>query len=237
MDLSKLNGICRFLSLKRRFFTYPNCCDPASSPSICYAVTASDEAAEVLLILNQLKKCIREKDEILVLLDSSSLTPQVESVIDANKCAIDKLIRYPLEKDFAKFKNHIIEHTDKDYIFQIDADELISPLLIEKLPSFLSVNCDVEMFRIARINLLIDDDKPLIAWDKLPAVNKDEYINFPDYQYRIFKNKTKVRWIRSLHEILSGYKSYSYLPSDRELCLLHSKHASKHAKRWWNKKK
>lgn len=237
MIRAKLNGICRFFSLKRRFFTFPISGESTKFPSICYAVTASDEENELSLLLNQLSKHIRVEDEILLLLDSSSVTQQVRNVVEAYRTIINTLIEYPLERDFAKFKNHIIQHTDKDYIFQIDADELLSPLLIANLPSYLSSNSDVEMFRVARINLLIDDDKPLIAWEQLSSVDEKEYINFPDYQYRIFKNGTQVRWIRSLHEILSGYKTYSYLPKEKTLCLLHSKHASKHASRWWNNKK
>ena len=85
------------------------------------------------------------------------------------------------------------------------------------------------------VNLLYYNHQERLALDADKA--EEEYINFPDYQYRIFKNKTQVRWIRSLHEILSGYKTYSYLPKDKALCLLHSKHASKHTSRWWNKKK
>lgn len=237
MNLSKLNGIFRFLSLKRRFFTFPCRGVSAQLPSICYAVTASDEEEELSLLLNQLSRYVRAEDEILLLLDSSSVTSQVKAVVDSYRDKIDTLIESPLEQDFARFKNHIIAHTEKDYIFQIDADELLSPYLIENLPSYLWANADVEMFRIARINLLIDDDKPLITWHELSSVKEEDYINFPDYQYRIFKNKTQVRWIRSLHEILSGYKTYSYLPKDKALSLLHSKHASKHTSRWWNKKK
>ncbi|MBR4971237.1 MAG: hypothetical protein IKY58_05620, partial [Paludibacteraceae bacterium] len=91
-------------------------------------------------------------------------------------------------------------------------------------------------FRVARINLLIDDEMSLIDWEDLPSVSEREYIHFPDYQYRVLKNNTNVRWIRSLHEILTGFRSYSYLPKDKEYCLLHCKRASKHTKRWWNNK-
>lgn len=236
MCLALWNGIFRFFSMKRRFFSFPNSDTQSSVPTICYAVTASDESVELQTLLNQLFKHKRNEDEILLLLDASATTKDVRRVVEIEKSKIDTMIEFPLNRDFASFKNHIIDHTRKDYIFQIDADELISPFLINSLPYFLAANREVEMFRVARINLLIDDEMSLIDWEDLPSVSEREYIHFPDYQYRVLKNNTNVRWIRSLHEILTGFRSYSYLPKDKEYCLLHCKRASKHTKRWWNNK-
>jgi hypothetical protein len=37
-------------------------------------------------------------------------------------------------------------------------------------------------------------------------------INFPDRQFRIFKNNKKIFWKNSVHEVLYGWKEMSNLP-------------------------
>ena len=39
-----------------------------------------------------------------------------------------KVIGFPLNKDFKSFKNNLKSHCSKDYIFQIDADEIPADL-------------------------------------------------------------------------------------------------------------
>jgi hypothetical protein len=48
-------------------------------------------------------------------------------------------------------------------------------------------------------------------------------INFPDYQWRIYKNIPSIKWINKVHERLDGFKIYSTLPAQDEFCLLHPK--------------
>ncbi len=48
-------------------------------------------------------------------------------------------------------------------------------------------------------------------------------INFPDYQWRIYKNIPTIKWINKVHERLNGFKIYSTLPPLDEFCLLHPK--------------
>jgi hypothetical protein len=49
------------------------------------------------------------------------------------------------------------------------------------------------------------------------------FINFPDYQWRIYKNDSKIVWVNKVHERLSGFKTYAALPEYVEYCLLHHK--------------
>ena len=54
-------------------------------------------------------------------------------------------------------------------------------------------------------------------------VNNQGWINFPDPQFRIYKNNRKIKWKNKVHEVLDGYKTISHLPTDEEWCLIHEK--------------
>ena len=49
------------------------------------------------------------------------------------------------------------------------------------------------------------------------------WINFPDYQARIFRNQKHIKWIKEVHEVIDGAKTYAHLPPQEELTLKHEK--------------
>ena len=54
-------------------------------------------------------------------------------------------------------------------------------------------------------------------------ISEKNWVNYPDYQARVFANKKEIRWERPLHEVIRGYKTYSHLPPFEELSLYHPK--------------
>jgi len=48
-------------------------------------------------------------------------------------------------------------------------------------------------------------------------------VNYPDYQWRIYRNIERIRWIRPLHEIISGAHVTAELPKEVELSIIHDK--------------
>jgi glycosyltransferase involved in cell wall biosynthesis len=183
-------------------------------PSISYAVTACNEHRELSLLLEVLRNNIRQEDEIVVLLDSNA-TKEIRTI--ANKYTM-----HPLNGDFATFKNHLSKFCTKDYIFQIDADEYPHPHLIANLADILQHNQTIDVFLIPRINTvsgLTEEHIQKWRWN----VNDKGWVNFPDYQWRIWKNGKGIHWINKVHERLNGFKEYSLLPQSEEYCLFHPK--------------
>ena len=183
-------------------------------PSISYAITACNEHRELSFLLDILRNNIRQEDEIVIQLDSNA----TQEVRDIAK----DYIEFPLNKDFASFKNNLSKHCSKDFIFQIDADEYIHPWFIESLPKILDYNSTVEVLLVPRINTvsgLTDAHIQKWGWN----VNDKGWVNFPDYQWRIWKNNGKIRWINKVHERLDGFKEFSPLPQMEEYCLFHPK--------------
>ena len=183
-------------------------------PSISYAITACNEHRELSFLLDILRNNIRQEDEIVIQLDSNA----TQEVRDVAK----EYVEFPLNKDFASFKNNLTKHCSKEFIFQIDADEYIHPWFIESLPKILVYNPTVEVLLVPRINTvsgLTDGHIKKWGWN----VNEKGWVNFPDYQWRIWKNNNKIKWINKVHERLDGFKEFSPLPQMEEYCLFHPK--------------
>jgi hypothetical protein len=85
----------------------------------------------------------------------------------------------------------------------------------------LSANSQVDVYLVPRINTVSGITEEHIQkwrWNV-----EGERINFPDYQWRIYKNKPEIQWVNKVHERLDGFKVYSMLPAQDDFCLLHPK--------------
>ena len=86
---------------------------------ISYTITVSTEDAELNVLLHYLIGKISETDEIVLQMDSTTVTEAVKDVIEKHKEKIKNLtvIDFPLNKDFASFKNNLKQYCTKEWIF------------------------------------------------------------------------------------------------------------------------
>jgi len=189
--------------------------------TISYAITACNEHVELDRLLEMLTNSIRLEDEIVIQLDKTA-TAEVRSVcFDFGRPNL-RVVEYPLNNDFASFKNNLSKECLKDYIFQIDADEYPHEHLVLSLDDIVSYNQTIDVFLVPRINTVSGLTQEHInkwRWQ----VNENDWVNFPDYQWRIWKNKKGIHWINKVHERLNGFSQYSLLPQMEEYCLFHPK--------------
>ena len=54
-------------------------------------------------------------------------------------------------------------------------------------------------------------------------MNEKGWVNFPDYQGRVWRNRPNIRWKNKVHEVLEGYKDYSFFPREEDFCFYHPK--------------
>jgi glycosyltransferase involved in cell wall biosynthesis len=182
-------------------------------PSISYAITAHNEHIELDRLLEQLDRNIQDIDEVVIQLDTTA-TPEVEEV--CYKYPAFTLIQFPLNNDFASFKNNLKNKCNRDYIFQIDADEYLSDQLIEWLPIILEANNEVEMFSVPRVNTVEGlTEQHIKQWGWY--VDEKGWVNYPDYQDRIFKNKPEIYWVNKVHEKIVGAMLISKMPYGLDL--------------------
>lgn len=192
---------------------------------ISYAITVCNELEEVSRLLNFLHQHKRPNDEICVLLDKPKASQELlNELYYWSSKGIIILKESTFQGHFADWKNELTAMCSGDYIFQIDADELPNENLIELLPSVLENNVDVVL--VPRVNLvegITPQHIQMWGWKQ----NEKGWIQWPDPQWRIFKNTHDIKWKNKLHEVLDGYKTYANLPELEEYALYHYKHISR----------
>ena len=186
---------------------------------ISYAITVCNEANEIKKLIPILLKGKREEDEIVVLFDKQNGTAEVWSYLQEQNI---KSEAKSFKHHFADWKNYLTSLCSGDYIFQIDADEFPHDILLEKLPSILESNPDNEVYLTPRVNTvtgLTQEHVTKWRWN----VDEEDRVNWPDYQWRIWKNKPEIKWVNKVHERLEGFKTYAPIPALHDLALQHPK--------------
>tara|TARA_A100001015_G_scaffold107179_1_gene118910 strand:+ start:380 stop:1012 length:633 start_codon:yes stop_codon:yes gene_type:complete len=193
---------------------------------ISFAITAYNEHEELQVLLNQLEQIAKSDDEIVIQLDSKA-TPEVLSLVDqfinkdfiftVKKCIFD------LNNHFADFKNNLKSYCTKDWVFQIDADETLSETFSRVIHEVLDANDGIDLIAVPRVNIVKGlEQNDITQWHW--QVNSQGWVNWPDPQHRIFRNKPEVKWVNKVHEQIVGWKTYAELPSeDDSYALYHIK--------------
>ena len=200
--------------------------------NITYAVTVCNELKEITELINFLHPKIQKDDEILIQYDSESVTSQVKDyliILSQLHNSNIKVISFPLNNDFASFKNNLKNNANGMFIFQIDADEIPSDYLIENIKEFIEYNKDVDLFFVPRVNTVEGLTKEHIKKWKW-QVDENGWVNFPDYQTRIYRRTSEIEWQGKVHERIIGYNTLSVLPSEEQYCLYHHKQIDRQEK-------
>ena len=199
--------------------------------SISYAITVCNELTEIIRLVDALKDKLKESDEIVIQYDEGNVTQEVTDYLNVIKnLHKDNLtiIGFPLNKDFASYKNNLKSHCKGDYIFQIDADEVPNEYLIDNIHDILESNA-VDLIYLPRVNTvkgLTDEHIQKWRWN----VNEQGWVNWPDYQTRIYKNTSDIVWMNKVHERITGYDNFSNFPAMEEFSLYHHKEIERQEK-------
>jgi len=189
---------------------------------ISYAITVCNEFDEIQKLILFLLENKRVEDEIVILYDINNGHEGIEQFLK-EKSTNKEISWLPGEFNghFADWKNKLTSLCTGDYIYQIDADEMVNEYVLRLLPQVLEQN-DVDVLMVSRINTVNGlTQQHIDKWGW--RVNDQGWINFPDPQFRIYKNNGKIKWKNKVHEVLDGYKTISHLPTDKEWCLIHEK--------------
>lgn len=188
---------------------------------ISYAITVCNELEEITRLVAWLTERKRPEDEIVVLMDNSTMNRVYQFLGEQQSAGTLKYFTAFLNNDFAAFKNKLMDKCTGDYIFQIDADEIPSEVLIDNLPQILEQN-DIDVIMVPRINTVEGLTEAHVAkwrWQ----VNEHGWVNWPDYQWRIYRRDESITWKNPVHEVLTGYKTITKLPAVADLTLVHEK--------------
>jgi len=197
---------------------------------ISYAITVCNEFVEIQKLIPFLLKHKRFKDEIVVLYDINNGHEGIEQFLRAKSINGEfSWIPGEFEGHFADWKNKLTSFCSGDWIFQIDADEIPHKDLVKQLPEIITSNPENEVIRVPRVNTvygLTEEYSRKWGWN----VNEKGWVNWPDFQWRIWKNHPKIKWVNKVHEVLEGFNYYSNLHEDEKFSLYHPKDIEKQVK-------
>jgi glycosyltransferase involved in cell wall biosynthesis len=204
---------------------------------ISYAITVKDELEEIKRLVDFLLLHKRQEDEIIILVDiSKEDNGELRGWLNETKQSLllkgdpIKIYEDQFKGHFADWKNQLNSYCTGDYIFQIDADEIPNKILLEHLDYMLQETPEADILLVPRINTvegLTPEHIKKWGWN----VNEKGWVNFPDYQWRIYRNCPEIKWVNKVHEKLEGFKSYCSLPIEHEsYCLYHPKTIDKQEK-------
>jgi len=216
--------------------------------TVSYCIPVCNEHEELTILLNQLNAVVNVEDQIVVQFDKGNTTDEVAAVCQVFEEEVNcefLVVEYPLNGDFATFKNNLKSNCTKEFIFQIDADEYLGDgLLGDGLQYLLSQAVDdgIDAFYIARINCVngLTNEYALsqqwsIGIHNFPVSEpyNNLVINFPDRQGRLMRNSPEIKWEGKVHERLIGIKSFTapkiefdgggISPQYQDYCLIHLK--------------
>ena len=191
--------------------------------NLTYAITVCNEEVELQKLVTLLLAHKRSQDSIVILYDKKNGSKGVEEYLRSH--SVNGEFSWHADEfnnHFADWKNKLGSLCNTDYIFQIDADEMPNVTLLENLPLILEQNPDNEVYLVPRVNTvegLTQEHIQKWGWN----VNEKGWVNWPDYQWRIWKNKPEIKWKNKVHEVLEGFKTYAPLHDTELLALYHPK--------------
>lgn len=194
---------------------------------ISFFVTAYNEYEDLKRLLAQLTQVMSYTDELVIQLDNKAtveVITLVDEFIEKNKDNFEiKKCHFDLNGDFASFKNNGKSYCTKEFIFQIDSDETLSETFCNILHQVLESNEEIDLISVPRINIVKGlEQSDVIKWGW--RLNNQGWVNFPDFQNRIFRNKPEIKWENKVHEKIVGWKTYAELPcEDDSYALYHIK--------------
>jgi len=186
---------------------------------LSYLVTCHNETVSLEKLLSKLIEFKKDTHEI-ILLDDYSDNPQTVDIINKYKSKVN-FQQHSLNKNYGAHKNYGIELCKGKWIFQLDGDECPTDELIKNIDAILESNDSNEVLWIPRLNYFIgvtNEDVKMWGWNY-----HDGMINFPDYQSRLYRNLSNIRYQRRLHEKVEGFKSYAFLPPQKDYAIVHEK--------------
>jgi hypothetical protein len=197
---------------------------------ISYAITVCNEFLEIQRLIAFLLKNKRPLDNIVVLFDGANGDSEIETFLRSHSQTGEfTWHKGKFERHFADWKNKLTSLCNGDYIFQIDADELPAEDLIQALPEIIELNPEMDVYLVPRVNTVEGLTPEHIAkwgWN----VTDTGWVNWPDFQWRIWKNVPEIKWVNKVHERLDGFKTYTALPDVEYFALYHPKTIDKQEK-------
>ena len=188
---------------------------------ISYSILTHNETESLENLLQSLITYKQPQDEIVVL-DDYSDDAKTEAILDYYSSAEGVIFEQRnLVGDYGTQKNYLKSMCSGDYSFNLDADEMVSHWFMKDIHDILEGN-EVDLIYVPRINTVEGiTEQHVRSWGW--SINEKGWINYPDWQGRIFRNRPNIRWEKPVHEQLTGFQTYAHLPQEQKYSIVHPK--------------
>lgn len=201
------------------------------SSGISFAITTHNEGLILQQCLESLMKYKRVTDEIIILDDYSTDEITLKILEDASTDGAF-IYKKRLEYDFSSHKNYLLSLCSKEWILNIDADEIIPPKLIKHIFEVTEEDNGYDLYTIPRSSFIVnyrDENlfsKPLSddVYEKLLSGKAQNILSFvyPDHQARLCKNVPYIKYSRPIHESIAGSAKHTgTFPDDQMASIIH----------------
>lgn len=198
---------------------------------ISYCISIYNEKDEIVRLLTLLRQAKTQQEEIVVLQTYKNESEQKSESYQQIKSEIlsidvDRYDEFHFHNKFSSMKNYLNNMATKSYIFNLDADELLLYSAFEQYRQIIAQNQDIDLYYIPRINTvngLTSQDIASWSW----RINEFGWVNWPDYQPRLYKNNSSISWVGDVHEHIHGFNKPAYIPQEPSLALIHAKDITK----------
>lgn len=188
---------------------------------ISYCIAVCNEREDIEHLLTELFQSSQDEDEIIVLFDTKNGTESVEKYLDGIENYKLTVYKEPFDSNFADWKNLLNSFAKGEYIVNLDPDESLHGFLAANI-NIIIERAEADLILVPRINIvngITPEDIKKYGWQ----LNEKGWIQFPDYQGRIYRNDPAIKWVGKVHERITGVKTAVRLPEEERFCLLHVK--------------
>lgn len=195
---------------------------------LSYAICVCNEDKELDTLLNFIYRVKDGEDEVVVLVDTTNVSRGVKNVLNTYDNV--RIVKRNFKNDFSEHKNYLNRQCTGDYIFNIDADEVPTEALVKYIKARLVITRP-DLVYIPRVNICLGQTQSFLKrWNF--KVNDLGWVNWPDYQGRVFKNSKYIYWESAVHEKIGGpeCKLIEGCDADPNLSLMHVKTVQKQNK-------
>ena len=219
---------------------------------ISYGITVKDELPELISLCDKLERWLEGVNyewEIVILKDyfEDPASPEfkeweqfmlsIDNKLKSGKYSLNlKPFSINPDMSFAEHKNFLTSLCHGAFIFQIDADEYPSTILVQEIGTIIEQNPTVDLYWVPRVNTvygLTHTHVQMWGWQMSTLENVElPVVNWPDYQGRIFRNSRDIWWEGKVHERITGtgLGVMTKLPPDPIWSLFHPKTISRQVK-------
>lgn len=192
---------------------------------ISYCTTVYNESQELVRLITSIRPALFNDDEIVIIQTHKDESEKDSESYQALKKICEhhatKYGSFHFQNNFADLKNYMNSLASGQYIINLDADETMMPFALEKIRSTILEN-NIDLYYIPRINIvtgITQEDIQKWSW----KINEKGWINWPDYQPRIYKNNGSIKWVSKVHEHLQGFQNHAMIEADGKIAIVHKK--------------